>query len=74
MKNTNANYWLMCIELDNLKDRDLFLENTNSSGIMTRPIWKPMDLLPMYKHCQKDSLNNTRFLEKRIVNIPSSVR
>ncbi len=74
MKNTNANYWLMCIELDNLKDRDLFLENTNSSGIMTRPIWKPMDLLPMYKHCQKDSLNNTRFLEQRIVNIPSSVR
>lgn len=74
MKNTNANYWLMCIELDNLKDRDLFLENTNSRGIITRPIWKPMDLLPMYKHCQKDSLNNTRFLEQRIVNIPSSVK
>ena len=73
-KNTKANYWLMCVELDNLKERDLFLESTNSNNIMTRPIWKAMDFLPMYKNCQKDELLNTRFLESRIVNIPSSVR
>jgi aminotransferase in exopolysaccharide biosynthesis len=72
-KNTKANYWLMCIELENLKERNLFLESTNSDKIMTRPIWKAMDLLPMYKKCQKDELLNTRFLESRIVNIPSSV-
>ena len=73
-KNTKANYWLMCVELENLKERDLFLESTNSNNIMTRPIWKAMDFLPMYKNCQKDELLNTRFLESRIVNIPSSVR
>ena len=72
-KNTKANYWLMCIELENLKERDLLLESTNSNNIMTRPIWKAMDFLPMYKNCQKDELLNTRFLENRIVNIPSSV-
>ena len=72
-KNTKANYWLMCVELENLKVRDLFLESTNSNNIMTRPIWKAMDFLPMYKNCQKDELLNTRFLESRIVNIPSSV-
>jgi perosamine synthetase len=72
-KNTKANYWLMCIELENLKERDLLLESTNSNNIMTRPIWKAMDFLPMYKNCQKDELLNTRFLESRIVNIPSSV-
>ena len=72
-KNTKANYWLMCVELENLKERDLFLESTNSNNIMTRPIWKAMDFLPMYKNCQKDELLNTRFLESRIVNIPSSV-
>ena len=72
-KNTKANYWLMCIELENLKERDLFLESTNSNNIMTRPIWKAMDFLTMYKNCQKDELLNTRFLESRIVNIPSSV-
>ena len=72
-KNTKSNYWLMCVELENLKERDLFLESTNSNNIMTRPIWKAMDFLPMYKNCQKDELLNTRFLEARIVNIPSSV-
>ena len=72
-KNTKANYWLMCVELENLKERDLLLESTNSNKIMTRPIWKAMDFLPMYKNCQKDELLNTRFLESRIVNIPSSV-
>ena len=72
-KNTKANYWLMCVELENLKERDLLLESTNSNQIMTRPIWKAMDSLYMYKNCQKDELLNTRFLESRIVNIPSSV-
>lgn len=70
---SKANYWLMCIELDNINQRELFLKETNSSGIMTRPIWKSMDSLPMYKDCQKDGLENTKFLEERIVNIPSSV-
>ncbi|MDA7813056.1 LegC family aminotransferase [Flavobacteriaceae bacterium] len=72
-KNTKANYWLMCIELKNAKERDLFLESTNSNNVMTRPIWKSMDSLPMFKHCQRDELLNTKFLEARIVNIPSSV-
>ena len=51
-KNTKANYWLMSVELDNSKERDLFLEFTISNNVMTRPIWKAMDSLPMYKHCQ----------------------
>jgi len=72
-KNTKANYWLMCIELENLKERNLFLKSTNSNNVMVRPIWKSMDSLPMYKNCQKDELLNTKFLEDRIVNIPSSV-
>ena len=51
-----------------------FLKETNSSGVMTRPIWQLMFKLPMYQHCQIDSQENARFLEERIVNIPSSVR
>ena len=63
----------MCVELENLKERNLFIDFTNSNKIMTRPIWKSMDLLPMYKNCQRDELMNTRYLESRIVNLPSSV-
>ncbi|OAZ03119.1 LegC family aminotransferase [Flavobacterium succinicans] len=71
---TKANYWLMCVELENKQERDLFLETTNANGVMTRPIWQLMYRLPMYAHCQKDEQVNAEFLEERIVNIPSSVR
>lgn len=71
---TKANYWLMCIELENKAERDLFLTATNEQGVMTRPIWQLMFRLPMYKDCQKDDQSNAIYLEERIVNIPSSVR
>ncbi|MBI6119762.1 LegC family aminotransferase [Salegentibacter maritimus] len=74
MPNTTANYWLMCVELENKKQRDLFLKETNDAGVMTRPIWQLMYKLPIYRDCFKDGQENAEFLEDRIVNIPSSVR
>lgn len=71
---TKANYWLMCVELENKKDRELFLKETNENKVMTRPIWQLMFRLPMYADCQRDAQINALFLEERIVNIPSSVR
>ena len=71
---TKANYWLMCVELDNKVERDRFLKSTNDAKVMTRPIWQLMFHSPMYAHCQKDEQKNAMFLEERIVNIPSSVR
>lgn len=72
--NTKANYWLMCVELESREERDLFLNYTNESGVMTRPIWQLMQKLPMYKECHCDDQRNATYLEDRIVNIPSSVR
>lgn len=74
LANTKANYWLMCVELENKADRELFLKETNENKVMTRPIWQLMYRLPMYEHCQRDQQKNAEFLEERIVNIPSSVR
>ena len=73
-RQSKANYWLMCLELENRKERDLFLKETNSKNIMTRPVWQLMFRLPMYANCQRDEQKNAMFLEDRIVNIPSSVR
>ena len=70
---TQANYWLMCVELENRDERDRFLKETNSNGVMTRPIWQLMHKLPMYAHCYRDEQKNAVFLEERIINIPSSV-
>ena len=74
LKNTKANYWLMSIELENRRERDLFLKESNELKIMTRPIWTLMHKLPTFMNCQKDSQKNSKFLEDRIINIPSSAR
>ena len=68
-----ANHWLNTIVLDSREDRDEFLKVTNDNNVMTRPIWTLMSKLPMFKDCQKDSLENSLWLEDRVVNIPSSV-
>jgi perosamine synthetase len=74
LENTQANYWLMCVELENVEERNVFLKATNEAKTMTRPIWQLMYRLPMYQHCYRDAQKNAEFLEERIVNIPSSVR
>lgn len=74
LENTKANYWLMCVELENLDERNAFLKATNEAKTMTRPIWQLMYRLPMYQHYFRDEQKNAEYLEERIVNIPSSVR
>jgi aminotransferase in exopolysaccharide biosynthesis len=73
-KDSKSNYWLNCIILKDKRQRDQFLEETNSNKIMTRPIWTLMNKLPMFKDAQCDDLKNSEWLSKRVVNIPSSVR
>ena len=70
---TTANWWLNAIVLDSEADRDALLDYTNSREVMTRPIWRLMSRLPMFQHCQHDGLENSRWLEARVVNLPSSV-
>lgn len=72
-QNSKSNYWLQAVKLEDKNKRDEFLEFTNKNGVMTRPIWKLMSDLEMFNNCQKDSLENSIYLEQRIVNIPSSV-
>jgi len=72
--NSKSNYWLNCIILNNKKQRDQFLEDTNSNGVMTRPIWILMNKLRILKDAQCGDLKNSEWLYERVVNIPSSVR
>jgi perosamine synthetase len=72
-ENSRSNYWLNSIILKNKSQRDLFLDETNSQGVMTRPIWTLMNKLPMFKEAQCGNLTNSEWLEECVVNIPSSV-
>ena len=57
----------------NKQQRDEFLNEANLQNIMTRPIWTLMTKLPMFRHAQCGDLANSKWLEERVVNIPSSV-
>ena len=73
-KESQSNYWLQAVLLKDKQQRDEFLEFTNKNGVMTRPIWRLMNELEMFKDCQSTELKNAKYLEERVVNIPSSVR
>lgn len=73
IKNSTSNNWLNAIELKNKHDRDKFLIECRENQINCRPIWRLLNENRPYKNCQTDELINSRYLEERIVNIPSSV-
>lgn len=69
-----SNFWLTCILLAEpdraLRDRLLWILNDN--GIMARPVWTPMHLLPMYVRNPRADLPVTESLADRVINLPSS--
>ena len=73
-KDSYSNYWLNAILLENETDRNSFLEETNNNGVMTRPIWTLLHRLKYLSDAPHDNLENSIFIEKHLVNIPSSVR
>ncbi|GAB1444193.1 LegC family aminotransferase [Ignavibacteriales bacterium] len=74
MNETKANYWLNVIRLKDFNERNAFLDFAKTNGVMTRPIWRIMNKLEMYKNPQAGNLDNSKWLEERVVNIPSGYR
>ncbi|MGJ8638299.1 MAG: LegC family aminotransferase [Opitutaceae bacterium] len=70
----HSNYWLNTLVLDggSAQQRDELLEATNGQNVMTRPVWTPLHLLPMFSDCPRMSLAVTEAVAGRIVNIPST--
>ena len=73
-ENCTSNYWLNAVLLPTPEDRELFLEETNANGVMTRPIWVLLHRLEYLKDVKHGNLENSIFIEQHLVNIPSSVR
>ena len=73
-KNCQSNYWLQTLLLDEIEseNRDLILESTNKTGIMTRPAWVLMNELEPFKGFPSMDLATAKSLYERIINIPSS--
>jgi aminotransferase in exopolysaccharide biosynthesis len=74
ISDSRSNYWLNCILFNDKIERDSFLKMSNENGVMSRPAWRLMTEMEMFKNFQKDDLNNSKMIADRLVNIPSSVR
>lgn len=71
---SSSNHWLNALILEDKQTRDIFLKELNEAGVMSRPIWRLMNDLTMFHDCQTSDLPNARWLEERVVNIPSSAK
>ncbi len=71
-ENTKGNYWLQTLMLEKQHDRDAVLDCLNENGVMSRPIWTPMDELELYKKMPKADLTVTKQLKDSLINIPST--
>ncbi|HEF7502842.1 TPA: aminotransferase LegC [Campylobacter jejuni] len=72
--NEKSNFWLNTLLFKNENLRNIFLEECLKNNIFVRPVWKSLPSLKAFQNCQSDDLLNTKNLEKRLVNLPSSVR
>jgi perosamine synthetase len=70
----HSNYWLNSLILEDKQTRDIFLKELNDAGVMARPVWRLMNELTMFQDCQSSDLSNAKWLEDRVVNIPSSAK
>ncbi|TNZ89213.1 aminotransferase DegT [Vibrio parahaemolyticus] len=67
-----SNYWLNAIICPDKESREEVLTSTNSSGVMTRPIWQLMHRLPMFENAIRGDLAHSEFIEAHLINLPST--
>ena len=73
IESANPNNWLNAVILNSKEERNEFLSFTNDNGVMTRPVWHLLSNLKMFRSFQTDGLENSKWIEDRVVNLPSSV-
>lgn len=74
-QHSKSNYWLNALVLDGaLSDhRDQLLKMLNDAGMMARPLWNLQHTLPMFKDYPRMSMRVAEELQRRVINVPSSV-
>tara|TARA_B100000029_G_scaffold319775_1_gene312156 strand:+ start:7377 stop:8558 length:1182 start_codon:yes stop_codon:yes gene_type:complete len=72
--NNKSNNWLNIIFLKNnsINLRNKILLDLEKKKIYCRPIWFPINKLPMYKKCPSMKLKNIEFINKNLICLPSS--
>ena len=73
-KYTYSNYWLNTLLLTNqIQYKNLIISELKKNNINARPIWRPIHYLKHFKKCPRMDLENTIYIYKRAICLPSSV-
>lgn len=70
-----SNFWLGSLALvePNAGLLERLLKASSEAGLMTRPIWKPMHLLDIYREMPQSEMTVTNLLAKAVLSLPSGV-
>ncbi len=76
-KGVSPNYWLSCATFESSVDPMDIYQALLDGNIASRPIWKPMNLQPYYKHCdfitaQEEGSMGTELFKKGLC-LPSDI-
>jgi perosamine synthetase len=69
-----SNNWLNAFVLNdkNESQKNGVLDYLNDRNISARPLWKPLHMLDIYKHCPRSDCSTTSSLYERVICLPSS--
>ena len=69
-----SNFWLhtLILKKPSFKKRNSILNKFHKENILARPVWRPLHKLSFLKKYPKMNLVNTKEIENKIINIPSS--
>ena len=71
-KYSKTNYWLITAKLENLREKNFILKSLKAKGYGLRSVWRPIHSLKVYNKFPRDNMNNSNFVFKTTVNLPSS--
>ncbi len=71
-----SNFWLSAVLLDEAQEgaRDSLLAAAHEARLYCRPVWTTLHKLVMYGSSPRMDLTTAESLERRLINIPSSVK
>ena len=73
-ENAVSNHWLNTLLFADETQRDSFVQYTNQQHVYTRSAWPLLHWLPMFASDYHGSLEQAEWTEKRLANLPSSIR
>ncbi|MFG1559279.1 DegT/DnrJ/EryC1/StrS family aminotransferase [Halobacteriovorax sp. FRX-2] len=72
VKSTDECPWLYTTLVPEGKSRDSLIEFLAANGIETRPMFKPMSSMDIYRNVISGDIKNSKYLSERGISLPSS--